>query len=46
MAKEIGLSIIKYLDKLKKVKKMREYNLSFISDVNLFNHVKKNNRKI
>lgn len=40
MAKEVGLSIIKYLDKLKEVKKMREYNLNFISDVNLFNHVK------
>ena len=40
MAKEVGLSIIKYLDKLEEVKKMREYNLSFISDVNLFNHVK------
>lgn len=40
MAKEVGLSIIKYLDKLKEVKKMRKYNLSFISDVNLFNHVK------
>jgi len=40
MAKEVGLSIIKYLDKLKEDKKMREYNLSFISDENLFNHVK------
>lgn len=40
LAKEVGLSIVKYLDKLKEVKKMREYNLSFISDVNLFNHVK------
>ena len=40
MAKEIGLSIIKYLDKLEEVKKMRAYNLSFISDINLFNHVK------
>ena len=40
LAKEVGLSIVKYLDKLKKVKKMREYNLNFISDVNLFNHVK------
>jgi DNA (cytosine-5)-methyltransferase 1 len=40
LAKEVGLSIIKYLEKLKEVRKMREYNLSFISDVNLFNHVK------
>ncbi len=40
LAKEVGLSIIKYLDKLREVKKMRKYNLSFISDSNLFNHVK------
>lgn len=40
MAKEVGLSIIKYLDKLKEVKQMREYNLSFISSENLFKHVK------
>ncbi len=40
LAKEVGLSIIKYLDKLKEDKKMNEYKLSFISDVNLFNHVK------
>jgi len=40
LAKEIGLSIIKYLDKLNEVKTMRKYNLSFISDMDLFNHVK------
>ncbi|MDQ7047785.1 MAG: Eco47II family restriction endonuclease [Sulfurovum sp.] len=40
MAKEVGISIIKYLDKLKEDKKMRAYNLSFISDSDLFNHVK------
>ncbi len=40
LAKEVGLSIIKYLDKLKEVKKIRKYNLNFISDLNLFNHVK------
>lgn len=30
LAKEVGLSLIRYLNKLKEVKKMREYNLSFI----------------
>lgn len=40
LAKEVGLSLIRYLNKLKEVKKMREYNLSFISDMDLFNHVK------
>ena len=40
LAKEVGISIIKYLDKLKENTKMRAYNLSFISDVDLYNHVK------
>jgi len=40
LAKEIGVSIIKYLDKLKEEKKMKAYNLSFINDIDLFNHVK------
>jgi DNA (cytosine-5)-methyltransferase 1 len=34
LAKEVGISIIKYLKKSKEVKRMRAYNLSFISDVN------------
>ena len=39
LAKEVGISIIEYLDKLK-VKEMKKYNLNFISDTDLFNHVK------
>ncbi len=40
LAKEVGLSIINYLDKLEGKKRVRRYNLSFISDINIFNHVK------
>ncbi len=39
MAKEVGLSIIEYLSKLEE-KSMKRYNLSFIDDKDLFNHVK------
>ena len=45
LAKEVGLSIINYLDKLKEEKRVRKYNLSFISDINLYNHVKETIKK-
>ncbi len=40
LAKEVGISIIEYLNKLKKVKTVKKYNLSFISNNDLFNHTK------
>ena len=40
MAKEVGLSIINYLNKLQQNRKMQQYHLNFINDADLFNHVK------
>jgi DNA (cytosine-5)-methyltransferase 1 len=40
LAKEVGLAIVHYLDKWKEKSMSRGYNLSFIRDEDLFNHVK------